>query len=108
MKKKYFFKDIKNLASWNEANKWYSISFWHATLNIILNVFNIKTFTHCYFVHIGDDCELDEDACAESPCVHGRTCIDLTATEELRLGRGYNCSDCPTGYADIDNKCQGI
>lgn len=70
--------------------------------------FNIKIFTLCYFVHIGDDCELDEDACAESPCVHGRTCIDLTATEELRLGRGYNCSDCPTGYADIDNKCQGI
>eukprot|EP00105_Crassostrea_gigas_P042845 XP_019926993.1 PREDICTED: uncharacterized protein LOC105338278 [Crassostrea gigas] len=58
--------------------------------------------------YTGDDCELDEDACAESPCVHGRTCIDLTATEELRLGRGYNCSDCPTGYADIDNKCQDV
>lgn len=65
-------------------------------------------FTHLYYALIGDDCELDENACAESPCVHGRTCIDLTATEELRLGRGYNCSDCPTGFADIDNKCQGI
>lgn len=59
----------------------------------------------CLF--IGDNCELDADACADSPCPLGRNCTDLPVEEELRIGRGYNCTECPRGYQDIDNKCQG-
>ncbi|XP_048727704.2 mucin-4-like isoform X2 [Ostrea edulis] len=62
----------------------------------------------CYHGYTGDNCELDADACADSPCPLGRNCTDLPAEEELRIGRGYNCTDCPRGYQDIDNKCQDI
>lgn len=55
----------------------------------------------------GVDCELDVNACADYPCPLGRNCTDLSAVEESRIGRGYNCSDCPYGYEDVDNKCQG-
>ncbi|XP_062615400.1 fibrillin-1-like [Saccostrea cucullata] len=62
----------------------------------------------CNKGYTGDDCELDSDACTDNPCPLGRNCTDLPAEEELRIGRGYNCSDCPRGYADVDNKCQDI
>lgn len=55
----------------------------------------------------GDDCENNANACTQSPCPLGRNCTDLTPQEEVALGRGYNCSDCPAGFADIDNKCEG-
>ena len=55
----------------------------------------------------GDDCENDTDACTQNPCPLGRNCTDLTPQEEVALGRGYNCTDCPAGFQDIDNKCEG-
>ncbi|XP_078330906.1 uncharacterized protein LOC111125451 isoform X2 [Crassostrea virginica] len=58
--------------------------------------------------YTGVDCELDVNACADYPCPLGRNCTDLSAVEESRIGRGYNCSDCPYGYEDVDNKCQDI
>lgn len=56
----------------------------------------------------GLNCELDTNACINEPCPLLRNCTDLTPEEENRLGRGYNCSDCPNGYNDIDNKCEDI
>ncbi|CAG2236072.1 unnamed protein product [Mytilus edulis] len=57
----------------------------------------------------GDDCEIDTDACADNPCALGRTCLDLLPADEISLGRGYNCSNCPLGYnITADEKCEDI
>ncbi|XP_071153468.1 uncharacterized protein [Mytilus edulis] len=57
----------------------------------------------------GDDCEIDTDACADNPCALGRTCLDLLPADEISLGRGYNCSNCPLGYVITDDeKCEDI
>lgn len=56
---------------------------------------------------IGLNCELDTNACSNEPCSLHRNCTDLTPEEENRLGRGYNCSGCPKGYNDMNNKCEG-
>ncbi|VDI73637.1 Hypothetical predicted protein [Mytilus galloprovincialis] len=57
----------------------------------------------------GDDCEIDTDACADNPCALGRTCIDLLPADEVSLGRGYDCSNCPPGYnITADEKCEDI
>lgn len=56
---------------------------------------------------IGLNCELDTNACSNEPCSLRRNCTDLTPEEETRLGRGYNCSGCPKGYNDMNNKCEG-
>ncbi|XP_062579175.1 uncharacterized protein LOC134241103 [Saccostrea cucullata] len=58
--------------------------------------------------YTGETCADDSDACLQSPCPHGRNCTDLTPSEEVRLQRGYNCSECPTGFNEIDNKCRDI
>lgn len=55
----------------------------------------------------GEICELDTNACLSYPCPLQRNCTDLTPEEEVRFGRGYNCTDCPKGYNDINNKCEG-
>ncbi|XP_061189287.1 uncharacterized protein LOC133197327 [Saccostrea echinata] len=62
----------------------------------------------CYIGYSGENCEKDTDGCLDSPCPLDRNCTDLTPVEEVRLGRGYNCSECPPGYKDIDNKCQDV
>ncbi|XP_055997522.1 uncharacterized protein LOC125648181 [Ostrea edulis] len=62
----------------------------------------------CNNGYSGDDCEYEIDACIQSPCPLGRNCTDLSPEEEVKLGRGYNCSECPTGYKDVENKCQDI
>lgn len=67
---------------------------------------NRKSENDMYYFS-GDDCENNANACTQSPCPLGRNCTDLTPQEEVALGRGYNCSDCPAGFADIDNKCEG-
>ena len=60
------------------------------------------------FLFLGDDCETDTNACADSPCALGRNCNDLTPAEEVWLGRTYNCSSCPAGYnITADEKCEG-
>lgn len=56
---------------------------------------------------LGENCELDTDACLNEPCPLLRNCTDLTPDEEVRFGRGFNCTDCPLGYKDIENKCEG-
>ncbi|XP_055997519.1 uncharacterized protein LOC125645547 isoform X2 [Ostrea edulis] len=66
------------------------------------------TACSCNIGYSGDDCEIETDACLQNPCPLGRDCTDLSPEEEVRLGRGYNCSECPTGYNDVENKCQDI
>lgn len=56
---------------------------------------------------LGENCELDTDACLNEPCPLLRNCTDLAPEEEVRFGRGFNCTDCPLGYKDIENKCEG-
>ncbi|XP_055997524.1 uncharacterized protein LOC125645548 [Ostrea edulis] len=62
----------------------------------------------CNIGYSGDDCEVETNACQQSPCPLGRDCTDLSPEEEVRLDRGYNCSECPTGYKDVENKCEDI
>lgn len=69
-------------------------------------VLSIK-FSFIYKFILGLKCEQDTDACINEPCSLRRNCTDLTLEEENRLGRGFNCSGCPKGYNEIDNKCEG-
>uniref|UniRef100_A0A8W8NAK6 Uncharacterized protein n=1 Tax=Magallana gigas TaxID=29159 RepID=A0A8W8NAK6_MAGGI len=62
----------------------------------------------CNVGYSGENCELDTDACLNEPCPLLRNCTDLTPDEEVRFGRGFNCTDCPLGYKDIENKCEDI
>eukprot|EP00105_Crassostrea_gigas_P037421 XP_019921569.1 PREDICTED: fibrillin-1 isoform X2 [Crassostrea gigas] len=62
----------------------------------------------CNIGYSGEICELDTNACLSYPCPLQRNCTDLTPEEEIRFGRGYNCTDCPKGYNDINNKCEDI
>ncbi|XP_062609554.1 uncharacterized protein LOC134271353 [Saccostrea cucullata] len=62
----------------------------------------------CEIGYSGDRCETNTDACLSGPCPLNRECIDLTPEEEFILGRGYNCSDCPSGFVDVENKCEDI
>ncbi|XP_065942276.1 uncharacterized protein [Magallana gigas] len=62
----------------------------------------------CDIGYSGEICELDTDACLNYPCPLQRNCTDLTPEEEIRFGRGYNCTDCPKGYNDINNKCEDL
>ncbi|XP_062601606.1 uncharacterized protein LOC134263292 [Saccostrea cucullata] len=62
----------------------------------------------CHIGYSGENCEKDTDACLEFPCPLDRNCTDLTPEEEVRLGREYNCTECPSGYKDNDNKCQDV
>ncbi|XP_064612216.1 fibulin-5-like, partial [Liolophura sinensis] len=55
-----------------------------------------------------EDCEADYDTCIENPCPQGTNCTDLDPEQEIRLQRGYNCTDCPTGLALSENKCLDI
>ncbi|XP_078334851.1 uncharacterized protein LOC111121476 isoform X3 [Crassostrea virginica] len=62
----------------------------------------------CHTGYSGQDCQNDTDACAEIPCALGRNCTDLSPEDEAAFGRGYNCSDCPAGFAEVDEKCEDI
>lgn len=65
----------------------------------------------CYYAFsfwlLGDDCEREVDGCAQDPCPHGRNCTDLSPEQEELFHRGYNCSACPHGFRDVDEKCEG-
>ncbi|KAL3832190.1 hypothetical protein ACJMK2_023853, partial [Sinanodonta woodiana] len=53
----------------------------------------------------GNDCEVDFDGCASTPCAPPRTCIDNPAPVHQALNLPYNCS-CPSGYVVDDvGKC---
>lgn len=57
----------------------------------------------------GDDCGENFNACLENPCILGQNCTDLSPAEHSRRGVGYNCSNCPMGYA-VNNisKCEDV
>lgn len=55
----------------------------------------------------GENCEIDTNACLNEPCPLQRNCTDLPPEQEIRFGRGYNCTDCPKGYNDVNQKCEG-
>ncbi|XP_055997755.1 uncharacterized protein LOC125645868 isoform X2 [Ostrea edulis] len=59
----------------------------------------------CTTGYSGDNCAIDTDACLLNPCPLDRNCTDLTPEEEARYNRGYNCTDCPKGFEEINNKC---
>ena len=61
-------------------------------------------------VPTGDDCQLDLDGCAQSPCSVARNCTDrLAADHEANPSlKPYTCTACPPGYSDTQNKCLGI
>ncbi|KAL3832136.1 hypothetical protein ACJMK2_023807 [Sinanodonta woodiana] len=52
----------------------------------------------------GNDCEVDFDGCASTPCGLPRTCIDNPAPVHQALNLPYNCS-CPFGYVVDVGKC---
>ncbi|XP_053372966.1 uncharacterized protein LOC123561091 [Mercenaria mercenaria] len=56
----------------------------------------------------GADCESDFDGCDASPCSVGRNCTDTLADEHKANPslKPYSCSSCPTGYKDVDGKCE--
>uniref|UniRef100_A0A8W8N019 Fibrillin-1 n=1 Tax=Magallana gigas TaxID=29159 RepID=A0A8W8N019_MAGGI len=62
----------------------------------------------CDIGYSGENCEMDTNACLNEPCPLQRNCTDLTPEEEIRFGRGYNCTDCPKGYNDVNDKCEDI
>lgn len=70
----------------------------------------IKNITVSYFTifQIGEKCNIDTNGCLQNPCPLERNCTDLSPEEETLFGRGYNCSSCPLGYEDVENKCQGL
>ncbi|XP_071101797.1 fibrillin-1-like [Haliotis cracherodii] len=60
----------------------------------------------CEIGFTGVDCSQDVDSCISSPCFAGQNCTDLVPAEEKRLGRGYNCTDCPGGFQASGDKCE--
>ncbi|XP_062605769.1 uncharacterized protein LOC134267580 [Saccostrea cucullata] len=72
------------------------------------NALSNKAGCSCNIGYSGEDCEQDIDACVQSPCSLDRNCTDLTPAEEVILGRGYNCSECPPGFVDVDTKCADV
>ncbi|XP_071101749.1 fibrillin-1-like [Haliotis cracherodii] len=62
----------------------------------------------CEIGFTGADCSQDVDGCKSLPCFTGQNCTDLVPAEEKRLGRGYNCSDCPGGFRASGDKCEDI
>ncbi|XP_062609553.1 uncharacterized protein LOC134271352 [Saccostrea cucullata] len=62
----------------------------------------------CQTGYSGEKCEIDTNGCFGGPCPLGRECTDLTPEEEKRLGRAYNCSECPPGFEEVGNKCEDI
>ncbi|XP_052721310.1 uncharacterized protein LOC128192563 [Crassostrea angulata] len=62
----------------------------------------------CRTGYTGDDCEHEVDGCAQDPCPHGRNCTDLSPEQEELFHRGYNCSACPHGFRDVDEKCEDL
>ena len=56
---------------------------------------------------LGNYCEIDKDGCADSPCSPVQNCTDLIPEDEQFFGRGFNCSECPDGYNDLDGICIG-
>ncbi|XP_046584649.1 uncharacterized protein LOC124291639 [Haliotis rubra] len=61
----------------------------------------------CNTGYSGAACEFDTNGCAHpNPCGFGRTCSDVTASEEATTGIAFNCSACPDGYTSNDNAGQ--
>uniref|UniRef100_A0A8W8N7V2 Fibrillin-1 n=1 Tax=Magallana gigas TaxID=29159 RepID=A0A8W8N7V2_MAGGI len=62
----------------------------------------------CDIGYSGENCEIDTNACLNEPCPLQRNCTDLPPEQEIRFGRGYNCTECPKGYNDVNQKCEDI
>jgi len=67
---------------------------------ILLFIGNLQFIT-------GNDCEMEEDGCQNDPCSVNRNCTDLTPSQQVLLGKSYNCSQCPDGYTEQNEQCQG-
>nr|XP_022296650.1 mucin-like protein [Crassostrea virginica] len=67
-----------------------------------------KVPCECNIGYTGEHCDENIDGCEDNPCPLGRNCTDLSPEDEGLFGRAFNCSECPSGYDEIDNKCQDI
>ncbi|KAL3837374.1 hypothetical protein ACJMK2_022736 [Sinanodonta woodiana] len=57
----------------------------------------------------GPDCDMDRDGCSTQPCSPLRECIYIPADVHQASGIGYNCTDCPYGFTNInDGGCEDI
>lgn len=78
-------------------------------IQIFQAIYQVYKEYNCFlFFQTGDMCDTDTDGCSNNPCPLGRNCTDLSPEEETLFDRGYNCSSCPLGYKDVENKCQGL
>ena len=66
----------------------------------------VQTVCFSFFLG-GADCEIDFNGCSYEPCSWRRNCIDLNATSHMLNGKAYECTPCPDGYDQIDERCQG-
>ncbi|KAH9509816.1 hypothetical protein Btru_045275 [Bulinus truncatus] len=57
----------------------------------------------CQPAYSGEDCESELDACSLSPCQPGRTCQDLSSTQQGNNPVGYTCGPCPAGFSIGDD-----
>ena len=57
---------------------------------------------------LGDECDVDFDGCAATPCSLGRECTDVSAAEHQANGTAFICEGCPGGYIlNDDDNCDG-
>lgn len=77
-----------------------------------LKIWNLIFLTQYFNIFIfillsGDDCEEDFNACLYNPCAEGQECIDYNVTYHKLKGKSYECTNCPDGFAKVEEKCQG-
>ena len=95
------------LSEWRHTNVW-KLMVYHL-LYIILSMcsYFIKIITNVFILK-GNYCNNDQDGCADNPCSPVQNCTDLLPSEAEKLGRGFNCSECPDGYTDNNGICIGL
>ena len=74
------------------------------TCNLYIGI----NLTVCPLIFTGDECNVDFDGCAATPCSLGRECTDVSAADHLANGKAFTCAGCPDGYtANAEDNCDG-
>ncbi|XP_052830075.1 mucin-like protein [Octopus bimaculoides] len=61
----------------------------------------------CDIGYTGEDCNVDYDGCASSPCLGEAQCIDVPAELQTSNGLTYRCN-CSDGYSLYNDKCVDV